>query len=59
MRYKDIIKRISIKENISPKQVESEMQAAINSAGFNCSVQEFIETTSALLIQKTIYSNLV
>lgn len=59
MNYKKILRQLALKENVSVKEIESEMQAAINYAGLDCSVKEFIETTSKLLREKTIYSNIV
>lgn len=58
MKYKKIIRQIALKENISEKAVEQEMQSAIYAAGLDCSVQEFIKIMS-LNIKKTIYSNIV
>ena len=58
MKYKQIIRQIAFKENISVKEVEQEMQLAINAAGLECTVQEFIEEMVSKL-KKTIYSNIV
>lgn len=58
MKYKKIIRQIALKENISEKEVEQEMQSAIDTAGLNCTVQEFIKIMSSNL-KKTIYSNIV
>ena len=43
MNYKKIMKELSLKENIPIKVLEKEMQAAIYSAGLNCSVKDFIK----------------
>lgn len=59
MSYKEIIKQIAIKENISEKEVEMEMEAAIRLAGFDCSVEDFIKMSSKLIKKRTIYSNIV
>lgn len=59
MKYKDILKEIAKKENISPKEVEREMQFALQQANLDCTPKEFIEKTSRMVIQKTIYSNIV
>lgn len=56
MKYKQILKELALKENVSEKEIEREMKIAIEAAGLKCSVKEFIETTSNLLKQKTIYS---
>lgn len=59
MTYKKILRQLALKENVSVKEIESEMQAAIDYAGLDCSVKEFIEITSKLIKEKTIYSNSV
>lgn len=60
MNYNEILRQLAIKENVSVKEIEKEMKTAIKSAGLDCSVKEFIETTTAaLILKKTIYSNLV
>ncbi len=55
MNYNEILTQLAIKNNVSVKEIEKEMAFAISCAGLNCSVKDFIETTSASLI-KTIYS---
>ncbi len=52
MRYKEILKKLSIKENVSVKEIECEMQAAINNAGLDCSAKEFIETISFFIAKR-------
>ena len=42
MKYKQILKQISLKENVSVKEVEAEMKKALVAAGVNCSVKKFI-----------------
>ncbi len=59
MKYKDILKQIAKKENISVKEVEREMKLALQAANLDCSPQEFIKKTSKMVIAKTIYSNIV
>lgn len=59
MTYKKMLKQLAVKENVSVNEIESEMQAAIDYAGLNCSVKEFIEITSKLIREKTIYSSIV
>ncbi len=49
MKYKEILKQLAIKENVTEKEIEKEMQLAINLAGLNCSVEEFIKTSSKLI----------
>ena len=56
MKYKKILKHLSKKENISTKEIEREMKIALMCAGIDCSVEKFIETTTNLLKEKTIYS---
>ncbi len=48
MNYKKILKELSAKEKPPAKKLEKEMQAAINAAGLNCTVKEFIETGTRL-----------
>lgn len=45
MKYSEILRQLARKENVSVKEIEQEMQQAIDLAGLNCSVKEFIETT--------------
>ena len=59
MNYKKILKEIADREQISPKEVEEEMTKALRLAGLNCSVKAFLQTTTALIKEKTIYSNSV
>ena len=58
MNYKKILKELSAKENLPVKKLEKEMQAAINAAGLNCTVKEFIETGTKLT-KETIYRIIV
>ena len=55
MKYVDILKEIANRENVSVKEVETEMRKAIEAAGYDCSVREFIEAV-AKTAKKTIYS---
>lgn len=59
MKYKDIIKRIAQQEQVTEKEVEEDMKAALRMAGLDCSVKEFIETAALLCQKKTIYSRIV
>ena len=59
MTYKKMLKQLAQKENVSEKEIEREMQAAIRHAGYDCSVKEFIETAACLVKEKTIYNNFV
>ena len=52
MKYKQILKALAQKENVSKKQIEREMIAAIKSAGLNCSPKEFIEEISSSLTKR-------
>ena len=54
-----MLKQLAQKENVSEKEIEREMQAAIRHAGYDCSVKEFIETAACLVKEKTIYNNFV
>ncbi len=55
MNYSEVLKQLSIKENISVTELENEMKKAINAAGLNCSVEDFIKQSVAIL-KRTIYS---
>ena len=59
MSYNKMLKQLALKENISAKEIEREMQTAIDYAGLDCSIKEFIEITSKLIKEKTIYNNIV
>ena len=59
MKYKQILKELSRRNNLPEEEIEKEMQEALVYAGLNCSVKEFIENTSAALIHRTIYRNIV
>ena len=49
MKYKEILKQLSIKENVPVAEIEKEMKNAIKLAGLNCSVKEFLQTTTAFI----------
>lgn len=57
MTYKKMLRQLALKENVSVKEIESEMQSAIDCAGLDCSIKEFIQITSKLIKEKTIYNN--
>lgn len=59
MTYKKMLRQLALKENVSVKEIESEMQSAIYYAGLDCSIKEFIEMMSKLIKEKTIYNNIV
>lgn len=59
MTYKKMLKELARRENTSINEIEKEMQAAIDFAGLDCSVKEFIEITSRIINEKTIYNNIV
>ena len=46
MTYEEILKQIAAEENISEKEIESEMQKALDGAGLDCTSKEFIEIIS-------------
>ncbi|MBP3390613.1 MAG: hypothetical protein J6L58_02870 [Clostridia bacterium] len=52
MKYKKLLKELSAKNNIPVKQLEKEMQNAINAAGLDCTVKEFIEKGTELIKQR-------
>ncbi len=43
MKYREILKAISKKENVSINEIEREMENALALAGIECSAKEFIE----------------
>ena len=49
MKYRKILKELSMKENFSMKEIEKEMKKAIKIAGLKCSVKDFIELGSAII----------
>ena len=55
MRYKEILKELAFRENVSEKEIEAEMNEAIRAAGLECSAKEFIEGVVDFLKEKTIY----
>ncbi|MEE0928164.1 MAG: hypothetical protein UIG59_03145 [Acutalibacteraceae bacterium] len=54
MNYKQILKRLAKKHNTTPKQVENEMKLALQYAGLDVSVQDFI-LNSTLQIKQRLY----
>ena len=52
MTYKEILKQVAIKENVSVREVEKEMQIAIKAAGFDCNPKDFIENIATLVKRK-------
>lgn len=56
MKYCEILEQLAIKENKPKNEIEREMKAALNYAGINCSVEDFIEITAKTINKKTIYS---
>lgn len=43
MKYREILKIISKKENVSTNEIEREMENALALAGIECSAKDFIE----------------
>lgn len=56
MKYKEILKQIAVKENVSVREIENEMKTAIEFVGLECSAEALIKTIAVSLKQKTIYS---
>ena len=54
MKYKKILKELSIKENVPIKEIENEMKVAIKAAGLNCSIKKFMKSVILLLKQDYI-----
>lgn len=42
MEYKEILEELSKKNNAPVERIENEMKRALEAAGFQCSVEEFI-----------------
>ena len=59
MKYKDILKQLACQEKTTITEIEKEMQVAIDCAGLDCSVKEFIELSCQIIKEKTIYNNIV
>lgn len=51
MNYNKILRTLAERENVSVKEIENEMRAAIHSAGLHCSIKEFIKA-AVLQIKK-------
>jgi len=56
MTYRDVVKVLSEKEQVSEKEIEREMRKAIQYAGFTCSPQIFIEKVTTLVVEKDYIS---
>ena len=54
MTFKEILKQIAAKENVSTEEIESEMEVALSFAGLDCSAEEFVEFAAALINQDYI-----
>ncbi len=52
MTYKKLLRQLALTENVTVKEIENEMQAAIDYAGLDCSVKEFIKITSNLIAKR-------
>lgn len=60
MEYKEILEQISKKDNTSAEEVEIEMKKALEIAGFECSVEEFIFAfRDSLLKKQTKYRKII
>ena len=56
MSYKKALKELAKRENTTTKNIELEMQKAIELAGIDCSVKDFVNTVTKIIKEKTIYS---
>ena len=54
MNYREILKQLAAKENVSVQEIEKEMKKAITCAGLDCSAEEFIKTITSLIIKDYI-----
>ncbi len=52
MDYRAIIKQLADKENVSSKEIEKEMEAAIKLSGISCSSKELIEIITLTLLKR-------
>lgn len=50
MKYHKILKLIADKENVTVKEIEKEMEAALKAANINCSPQQFIKSITQKVI---------
>ena len=48
MRYEDVLKVLAVKNGVTEKEIENEMQLALKLAGLECTVKEFINDVSFL-----------
>ena len=48
MRYEDVLKVLAVKNGVTEKEIENEMQLALKLAGLECTVKEFIHDVSFL-----------
>ena len=46
MRYEDVLKVLAVKNGVTEKEIENEMQLALKLAGLECTVKEFINDVS-------------
>ncbi len=52
MKYEKILKQLAEKENVTVKEIENEMQKAINSVGLEYTPKEFIKIVSFFANQR-------
>lgn len=52
MGYNEILKNLAIKEKKTEKEIEDDMQQAINKAGLKCSAEEFIKVVSFFISKR-------
>ena len=56
MGYQDILERIAGEEQCSKEEVEREMLVAIQQAGLECSVEEFIASACKQIVKGKKYN---
>lgn len=56
MGYRDIVKALSEREQVSEKEIEREMEMAIRCAGLTCSTRAFIEHIALFTARKDYIS---
>ena len=59
MRYEDVLKVLAVKNGVTEKEIENEMQLALKLAGLECTVKEFINDVSFFCEQNNLLLHIV
>lgn len=46
MKYENVLKVLALKNKVTEKEIENEMQLALELAGLDCTAKEFVEDIS-------------